>query len=322
MLKIFLHILIILIVIWATTYGWRPSKKYILDLSRAEKETAKNVKETVEHIVASFGIRNYAYYENLERTADYLIKRFEDIRYKPEVMSYEIHGQKYRNIIATLPSSSPDHEKIIIGAHYDSCFNPGANDNASGIAAVLELARLLKDEKTKTNITFIAFVNEEPPFFMTDSMGSRQYAMKAKKKGEKIKAAIIFDLIGFYKNERFSQKYLPLTGPFYPNQANFAAFIGNFPSRHVVSKLISGFKKYSEFPVESLIAPSFMPGVNFSDHWSFWKEGYPAIFITDTAYLRSPHYHKKTDLPDILDYGKMAVIIHGLKKSIAQFANE
>jgi Zn-dependent M28 family amino/carboxypeptidase len=237
-------------------------------------------------------------------------------------MNYTLGGRVFRNIIVDKPGQSSPEETIIMGAHYDTCFNPGADDNASGVAGVLELARLLKGEVLKRNVKFIAFTNEEPPFFLTDAMGSRVYAQAAKRDNEKIKAAVILEMIGYYSEGRNSQRYLTLLGPFYPHRGNFLAVIGNFPSRHLVAKMGKYFKQASSFPVESLIAPSCLSGVYFSDHWSFWKEGYPAVMITDTAFLRNPHYHHDSDLPETLDYEKMSLAVHGLKEAIVRMANE
>ena len=147
-------------------------------------------------------------------------------------------------------------------------------------------------------------------------MGSNVYVQHVKSKGEHIQAAIILEMLGFYSEKLFSQKYLPLLGPFYPNRANFITIVGNFPSRKIVKDLYQGFKAGSTFPVERIVAPSTIPGIYFSDHWSFWKAGYQAVMITDTAHLRSPHYHSATDLPDTIDYPRLTKVIFGFKGAI------
>lgn len=156
-------------------------------------------------------------------------------------------------------------------------------------------------------------------FFLTEEMGSRRFTQWLKENHIQVKAAIILEMIGYYSNEFNSQRYFPLLGPFYPNQGNFLAVVGNFPFRSVVSKIVRGFRKSSRSPIKSIIAPSSTPGIYFSDHWSFWQEKIPAIMITDTAYLRNPNYHQDSDRASTLDYKKMAMVIHGLKEAIIRF---
>lgn len=322
LLRVIVKILILVVVVKLTTFGWRPAKKFAPALSAQEIEISENIKEIVRFLSLDIGWRDYENYANLQEAKRYIVDRFKDLGYEVTTMPYEIEGRVFKNIIAQRHDSPDSGETVVVAAHYDSCRNPGADDNASGIAGMIELARLLKEERTKAKLKFIAFVNEEPPFFGTEKMGSRVYAKRAKAQGERIKAAIILDLIGYYKEGRNSQRYYPLMGPFYSNEGNFIAFLGNFASRNVIHSLKGYFANQTSFPVESLIAPSFTPGVNFSDHWSFWKEGFRAILITDTAFMRNPHYHSFSDLPETLDYGKTAQMVSGLKKAILDFANE
>jgi len=321
-LDVFIKALISLAVVLSTTYGWRPARSFVPSSSGPEEETAHNLERTVAYLAGVIGDRNYLAYENLQNAAAYLTESFRALGYQTDDLSYTIQGREFKNVVAQFPGAPVSNSVIVIGAHYDTCFNPGADDNASGVAALLELARLLKDASLKKQIKFIAFVNEEPPFFTTEEMGSRIYARIAKKMGEQIDAAVILEMLGFYSERRFSQKYLPLLGPFYPNRANFIAVVGDFPSRRLVAKAVVGFRKGSVFPIESLVAPAWVPGIYFSDHWSFWQEGYSAVMVTDTAYLRSPHYHASTDLPETLDYRRMAAVVHGLKGSIIHLANQ
>ncbi len=321
-MELALKILILFLIIKGTTFGWRLSRPYTARLSEEEQSTAENLKRTVRHMAIAIGARNYVYYEQLNKTADFIIQTFQDLGYTVKVMPYEIDGKRFRNIIAEGAWQGNAGRTIIIGAHYDSCFNPGADDNASGVAGMLELARLLKGERLISRVKFIAFVNEEPPFFMTQRMGSRVYAWQAREKEERIKVVVILEMIGFYAQGNFSQRYLPLLGPFFPNRGDFIAFVGNFPTHRRLERIYAAFKAHSDFPVEKITAPDFIPGRNFSDHWSFWKEGYPAMMVTDTAFLRSPHYHRETDLPDTLAYHGMAKMLHGLKQSIIEYANE
>ncbi len=304
----------------ATTYGWRsPANQgsYFKDQPALAQKLAAHVRVLSQHI----GTRNYAHYENLQKAADYVKEEFEARGYKIQEQAYTIDGTTYKNIIVKT-GESPTGEYIVVGAHYDSCFNPGADDNASGVAGLLELARMLKAEHLETPVMLAAFVNEEPPFFMTDNMGSLVFAKKLSQEGIKVKGAIILEMLGFYSDQRFSQKYPPLFGPFYPNQANFIALVGNFKSKKLVDFIHRDFTKNEYFPMEAVASPEFVPGVNFSDHWSFWQLGYPAVMVTDTAYLRSKHYHQMSDTAETLDYEKMAKVIFGLNRTIAALAQQ
>ena len=231
-------------------------------------------------------------------------------------------GRVFTNIVAHDSLAQNAGETVVIGAHYDSCFNPGADDNASGVAGLIELARLLKGTHLASNLKFVAFTNEEPPFFMTERMGSRVYVRDVRAREEKVRVAIILEMLGFYSERPFSQRYLPLLGPFYPNRANFIALVGNFRTHTVTEKLYKAFRTHSDFPVAMITSPGFIPGINFSDHWSFWKEGIPALMITDTAFLRNPHYHRSSDLPQTLDYEKMTKVLYGLKEAVTLYINE
>lgn len=312
-------IFILFLIIQATTFGWRLSRPYTARLSEEEKSTAENLKRIVHHLAGDIGTRNYHSYANLDKTAEFIIQSFEGMGYVVTVMPYEMHGKAFKNIIAENPGQAKTEDIVLIGAHYDSCFNPGADDNASGVAGLIELARLLKEEPLTSKIRFAAFTNEEPPFFMTEQMGSRVYAREAIRKGEKIKVAVILEMIGYYSDKAFSQKYLPLLGPFYPNRADFIAFVGNFPTHRITEKFYRAFRAHSDFPVEKITSPDFIPGINFSDHWSFWKEGLPALMVTDTAFLRNPHYHQATDTARTLDYAKMSKMLYGLRRSIVEY---
>ncbi len=321
LLKLAIITLMGFLLVKMTTFGWRPSLKGFPALSTEQRQIAENLKTHIKVLAEDIGWRNYETYENLDKTAQYIFRSFETLGYQTKSLSYHWNGRVFKNIVAEKSNSSSLEESVIIGAHYDSCFNPGADDNASGIAGLLELARLLNGVPLKTPLRFVAFVNEEPPFFMTEAMGSRIFVRAIQKEKQKIKAAIILEMIGYYSDKDHSQRYLPLLGPFYPHRANFIAVVGNFPSRKIVKRIVQGFKKGSSFPIEWIVAPGFIPGINFSDHWSFWKEGLPAVMITDTAYLRNPHYHRTTDFPSTLDYERMAVMLLGLKESLTQFLN-
>lgn len=315
-------ILIIPAFVYLTTFGWRPSSGKSVQLTRDEKDASVRMRNFVNILAQEIGVRNHAYYENLEDASSFIHHSFAELGYPVQVLAYKVDGKLYKNLIAVKQGTVYPDETIIIGAHYDSCYNPGADDNASGVAGLLELARQLKNIKLNHTVKFIAFVNEEPPFFRTANMGSYVYTRQAKANGERIKGAVILEMIGYFSGDLFSQRYLPFLGPFYPNQANFISIVGNFPSRQIVNFLYQGFRQNNDFPVEKIIAPEFVPGIYYSDHWSFWKMGYPAVMVTDTAFLRSRHYHRQSDTVETLNFESMTKVIYGLKEAVLNLDRE
>jgi len=197
----------------------------------------------------------------------------------------------------------------------------GANDNGSGIGAVLELARLFKEAKPARTLRFVAFVDEEPPFYRGDEMGSRYYAQRSKEQGENIVAMFSLETIGYYSECPGSQHYPFPLNFFYPSTGNFIAFVSNLSSRALLHEAIARFRRHAEFPSEAAAAPAFLPGVDWSDHWSFWKEGYSALMVTDTALYRYPYYHTMQDTPDKVDYERLARVVtglHGMLRELVQ----
>jgi Zn-dependent M28 family amino/carboxypeptidase len=210
-----------------------------------------------------------------------------------------------------------------VGSHYDSVVGTvGANDNASGVAATLELARLLKGNKLRRTVRFVFFVNEEPPYFQTEQMGSLVYAHQLRRDGIPVAAMISLETIGFYSDARGSQKYPALVSLFYPSRGNFIAFVGNDESRDLVRRAVRRFRESARFPSEGIAGPPTLPGVGWSDHWSFWQEGYPAIMITDTAVFRYPYYHTALDTADKVDFEKMARVVDGVRNVVASLSEE
>jgi Zn-dependent M28 family amino/carboxypeptidase len=206
----------------------------------------------------------------------------------------------------------PD-EIIVVGAHYDSLRGtPGANDNGSGIAALLELARLAAQKPIQKTIRFVAFVNEEPPFFQTENMGSWVYARRARQRNENISAMFSLETIGAYYQEKGSQRYPFPFGTSYPDTGDFIAFVSNLSSRRLVKKCIATFRKNATLPSEGIAAPQWMMGIAWSDQWAFWKENYPAVMVTDTAPFRYKYYHTAHDTVDKLDYESFTRAVAGL----------
>jgi hypothetical protein len=208
---------------------------------------------------------------------------------------------------------------IVVGAHYDTVpGSPGADDNASGVAVLIELARLLQD----ASIRFVAFANEEPPYFMGPDMGSWAFARRSRERGEPVRAMFSLEMLGYYRDTPGSQRYpFPLSF-FYPDRGDFIAFVGDLGARPLVRKSIGLFRSNASFPSEGVAAPAFIPGVTWSDHWSFRDHGFPAIMVTDTAFFRYAHYHLPSDTAEKLDYERMARVTLGLAAMLRELAHE
>jgi Zn-dependent M28 family amino/carboxypeptidase len=212
-------------------------------------------------------------------------------------------------------------EIVLVGAHYDSVVgSPGANDNASGVAAMLEISADLASRSPERTVRCVAFVNEEPPFYRGWKMGSKVYARAARKRGDDIRAMFSLETIGFYSDEPGSQTHPPLFRYFYPNQGNFVAFVSNLGSRRLLRRAVEAFREHSDFPVERCAALSIVPGISWSDHSSFWRHGYRAVMVTDTAFYRYPYYHSAQDKPHRVRYDALARVTAGLRGMVESLA--
>jgi Zn-dependent M28 family amino/carboxypeptidase len=249
-------------------------------------------------------------YEELERAAEYIEGQLGEMGYETADQWYEVEGVKVRNIEVAIEGSE---NVVVVGAHYDSApGTPGADDNASGVAVLLELARMMKGKQTGRTVRFVAFVNEEPPWFQTQDMGSVRYAQMCKERGDRVRAMLSLEMLGYYSQEEGSQHYPPPFSSFYPEVGNFVAFVGNTGSGSLVRRCVKVFRTSVKFPSEGAAAPASIPGVGFSDHWSFWQQGWKAVMVTDTAFNRYEHYHEGTDTVEKVDEERMALVTVGL----------
>ncbi|MFH1339874.1 MAG: M28 family peptidase [Pseudomonadota bacterium] len=257
----------------------------------------------------------------LEASAQYIERTLAGPGYAVSAQRFESGAVEVRNIEVEARGSVRASEIIVVGAHYDSVIGAtGANDNGSGVAAVLELARLMRGEKLERTLRFVSFANEEPPFFKSEQMGSRVYARRSKERGENIVAMLSLETIGYFSDQPGSQRYPFPLGFFYPSTGNFLAFVSNLGSRPLLQQALSSFRRHAEFPSEGVAAPAFIPGVDWSDHWSFWKEDYPALMLTDTAPYRYPYYHTAQDTPDKVDYERLARVVTGMQRMLRELA--
>jgi hypothetical protein len=290
-------------------------------LEAPQAAMAKQLKSDVQRLSVEIGERNLGHYAALNEAADFLEAEFVAAGYSTSRQEYDVNGLACYNIEAQLAGALHPEEIILVGAHYDSVFGaPGANDNASGAAAVLALARAFKGRKTDRTLRFVAFTNEEPPYFQTPDMGSWVYARRCRERDDDLRAVLILETIGYYRDEPGTQAYPPPFSAFYPDTGNFIAVVGNVGSRPLVHRVIGSFRRQGRFPAEGGAALSGIPGIGWSDHWSFWQEGYQAVMITDTAPFRYPYYHTIEDTPDKLNFEHMARVVAGVEGVVREFA--
>lgn len=306
-------------------------------LGEERKLLGERLREHVVMLGERIGERNIWLPEKLRASASYIDQTLTGMGYRVSSQRFEIDGAAHgalagdaaggsapfplHNLQVELPGNRLAEEIVLLGAHYDSVMgSPGANDNGSGVAALLELGRLLRDQRLDRTVRLVAFVNEEPPFFQTPEMGSRVYAARARQRGEKITAMYSLETIGFYSDAPGSQKYPPPLSFFYPDSGHFIGFISNISSRALLRQSIASFRRRAAFPSEGAALPGWVMGVSWSDQWSFWQEGYPALMITDTAPFRYPYYHTPQDTPDKLDYHRLARVVAGLALMVQDIA--
>jgi hypothetical protein len=282
---------------------------------------ADDLRRHVVKLAAEIGERNVDRPAQLAASADYIERTWREQGYTVSRYGYKAWNVDCENLEVTLTGSKQPGAIILLGAHYDSVMGiDGANDNASGVAALLELSRVLAGKQLDRTVRFVAFVNEEPPFFQQELMGSRVYARMAKERGDNIKGVLVLETMGYYSDEPGSQKYPPLFRWFYPDKGNFIGFISNLKSRSFLHQAVGSFRANTDFPSECCATFSFVPGVDWSDHWSFWEQGWPAVMVSDTAIFRYPYYHHPGDTPDKLDYASSAKVTTGLAGAVEALA--
>ena len=291
-------------------------------LTREQAGLRDELRRYVEKLAGEIGERNVYQPRRLHAAADYVEGIFTNAGYRVVRQSYTVMGETCDNLEATLPGTGRSNEVVVVGAHYDSVQgSPGANDNGSGVAGVLALARAWAGRNASRTVQFVTFVNEEPPFFQTDEMGSLVYARHCRERGDNIVAMLSLETMGCYSTEKGSQKYPFPLGLFYPSRGDFIGFVGNTANSALVRRCLKTFREQASFPSEGGALPGALPGIGWSDHWAFWQTKYPAIMITDTAPFRYPHYHTDEDTPDKIDYDRFARVVDGLDKVLEELAN-
>lgn len=291
-------------------------------LTDEQRSLEQELRFYVRQLAGRIGERNLLRYQQLVAATEYISATLTSSGYEVRRQSYQVAGWTCDNLEAEMRGTDRPDDILLVGAHYDSVQgSPGANDNATGVAATLALARLLAKTRLSCTVRFVTFANEEPPYFQSDQMGSRLYARRCRMNGEQIRLMLSLETIGYYSDEPGSQAYPFPFGFFYPSTGNFIAFVSNMENARWVKQLLAAFRRHAQFPSEGGALWEWIPGVAWSDHWAFWQEGYPAVMVTDTAPNRYPHYHTAADTPDKVDFGRMARVVSGLRRTIAELAN-
>ena len=278
------------------------------DASVKPERLAQHVKMLSETLAP----RDAQHPANLNRAADYIRQDFIRARGQVSDQRFMADGVEYRNIIATF---GPDtQERIVVGAHYDTAgAMPGADDNASGVAGLIELAHLLGKTTLPIRIDLVAYTLEEPPHFRTAQMGSAVHALSLKRAGVNVRAMLSLEMIGYFSDAEGSQTYpINLLKAVYPSKGNFITVVGHFAEPGLVRKVKRALAEATPLPVYSINAPRFIPGIDFSDHLNYWNEGFPAVMITDTSSFRNLNYHTQNDTADKLDFRRMALTVEGV----------
>lgn len=273
----------------------------------------QNLMKTVTYLTTMTPARNYEQLTSMDRAAAYISQRLLEYGFKPTEQEFFVNGKRYVNIVATV--GPQEGKRVVVGAHYDVCGDQsGADDNASGVAGLLEIARFAKkhEHELKYRTDIVAYALEEPPFFGTNNMGSYFHAEYLHKNNIEVKGMICLEMIGFFKEEKNSQRYpLGILRLFYPSTGDFIAVVSNWGSSGLANQVARHLRN-SSIPVAKLKAPSLVTGIDFSDHRNYWKFGYDAVMVTDTAFYRNNNYHKQTDTMATLSFPKLQEVVKGV----------
>jgi Zn-dependent M28 family amino/carboxypeptidase len=279
----------------------------------------ESLRRHVEELTVAIGPRAVGVGDSLKRAAGYIRDQFEDLGLEVREQSYPWRGYTVANLVAAMPGETRSSPYYLVGAHYDTVpRSPGADDNASAVAVLLELARRLPRIASRRPVRLVAFTLEEPPAFMTAAQGSRVYVRRARQAGERIGGAVILEMVGYTAPRQNYPAVLRWAG--YPAEGNFVGIVGNRRSRRFGRAVLEGFASNPDLPVESLFVPFngwILPATRLSDHASFWDAGWPAVMVTDTAFFRNPNYHQPGDSIETLDFRFMANLVKSLELALA-----
>lgn len=286
-------------------------------------EGAARLRRHVVQLADGIGERNVYRPQALQATQTYLRSCWQEQGYAVGEQAYTTRGVRCANLEVTPSACRGGGRVLVVGAHYDTVpGSPGANDNATGVATLLELSRRFAIADLPCEIRFVAFANEESPFFLTQDQGSVRYARRARARREDIRLMLSLETMGCYRDQPGSQVYPPLLRRFFPERGNFIGFVANLRSRSALKRLVQAFRAASDFPMEYIATLTIIPGVAWSDHHSFWRQGYHAVMVTDTAFYRYSYYHSAEDTPDKIDYHRLAAVTDGLTQALWKLAHQ
>ncbi|MCE3015122.1 MAG: M28 family peptidase [Pirellula sp.] len=293
-----------------------------LDKSQIESQLRLHV----DRLAGLIGPRCLQKPKSIAATMGYIEGQWADMGYTSSRECFDAIGDEATNIIVEQVGCKHPEEIILLGAHYDTIYStPGADDNASAVAVLLEVGRLLRQHQSKRTIRYAAFACEEPPYFNVDAMGSQHHARQSRLRGDKIRGMLCLEMVGYYCDAANSQKVPPLIPKwlrrFFPHRGNFLAAVGNMPSWKLCWRFRRGFKRGARsMPLFSVCLPEKINEIRLSDNSSFWDQGYPALMLTDTSFLRNPNYHRATDTPETLDYQRMTDVTLGVASALRYLA--
>ena len=292
----------------------RPNPVRIVDPSRLQAHVRK--------LSIELAPRDERHIENLDRVASYIKDEFSQTTTLVSEQAYRVKGRSFRNVIAKFGPES--EERLIVGAHYDTAGPlPGADDNASGVAGLIELARLLSQQQPPLRVELVAFTLEEPPYYGTTGMGSSVHAKSLRKDNVRVKAMFSLEMIGYFSDAPNTQHFPSAAlSALYPSTGNFISVVGRLSDWSLVRRTKVAMRNASPLPVYSINAPGFVPGVDFSDQLNYWLAGYNAAMITDSAFYRNRNYHTPRDTEEKLDYNRMAMVVEGVYAAVVELAQQ
>ena len=294
-----------------------------MELARdSNGEIESNLRLHVDRLAGLIGPRTLVKPKTIAATIGYLRNEWNDMGFDIELERYDALGDEATNLVVHRQGRRKADEIVVLGAHYDTVpSTPGADDNASAIAVLLEVSRLLREHSAERTARYVAFACEEPPYFNLDSMGSQYHARESRRRNDKIVGMLCLEMVGYYRTEENSQSVPPgiprwMHG-FFPNRGDFLAAVGNLASWQLCWSFRRGFKRGArKMPLFSICLPEKIHEIRLSDNSSFWDQGYPALMLTDTSFLRNPNYHQATDTPDTLNYPMMAQVTLGVASAM------
>ena len=292
-----------------------------------KNQIESNLRLHVDRLAGLIGPRYLQKPKTIQATIGYIEGQWGGMGYRIAREHYDAIGDQATNLIVEQSGNKRAEEILLLGAHYDTVYStPGADDNASAVAVLLEASRLLREHQFKRTIRYVAFACEEPPYFNVDAMGSQYHARQARLRGDNIRGMLCLEMVGYYSTADNSQTVPPLIPKwmrrFFPHRGDFLAAVGNMPSWKLCWNFRRGFKRGARsMPLFSICLPEKINEIRLSDNSSFWDQGYPALMLTDTSFLRNPNYHRSTDTPDTLDYQRMTEVTLGVASALRFLAN-